>query len=56
MREIRTSGSEGGEAGTNRPSLPLSPWRLESGQQATGDRAGEKAKAVESLSLRHRLL
>lgn len=24
MREIRTSGSEGGEAGTNRPSLPLS--------------------------------
>jgi hypothetical protein len=24
MRENRTSGSEGGEAGTNRPSLPLS--------------------------------
>ena len=25
MREIRTSGSEGGEAEPNRPSLPLSP-------------------------------
>jgi len=25
MREIRTYGSEGGEAETNRPSLPLSP-------------------------------
>jgi len=24
MREIRLSGSEGGEAGPNRPSLPLS--------------------------------
>ena len=26
MREIRTSGSEGGEAELNRPSLPLSYW------------------------------
>ena len=25
MRETRPSGSEGGEAGTNRPSLPLFP-------------------------------
>jgi len=28
MREIRTSGSEGGEAELNRPSLPLSVKRL----------------------------
>ena len=28
MREIRTYGSEGGEAETNRPSLPLSGPRL----------------------------
>ena len=27
MREIRQSGSEGGEAETNRPSLPLSVQR-----------------------------
>ena len=27
MREIRTSGSEGGEAEPNRPSLPLSPLK-----------------------------
>lgn len=31
MREIRQSGSEGGEAETNRPSLPLSEVRESKG-------------------------
>jgi len=33
MREIRTSGSEGGEAELNRPSLPLSKMRMKKGEE-----------------------
>jgi len=47
MRENRTSGSEGGEAGSNRPSLPLSVRRTQRQSAKLRRRAPPRAVALE---------
>ena len=59
MREIRTSGSEGGEAEPNRPSLPLSPlvplWAAAAAACASRSRVKHRRAEETLLAQRRRL-
>ena len=49
MREIRPSGSEGGAAETNRPSLPLSPANTPPANQGHPRAAGQPIHRVKAV-------